>query len=105
MNRKKLMCLLIVFIPLFLGIFITPPGMYIGTQETADSKTVELSNGELIEIAPDEVVTEYHISDAPTEVSGTGDPLYADESGVRIDTFTDQEMYYNSGTSTIDTAN
>jgi len=99
-----MMGLLLVLLPLFLGMFISPPGWVVNSQD-AESKSVELSNGELIEIAPDEVVTEYHISDAPTEVSGTGDPLYADESGVRIDTFTDQEMYYNSGTSTTDTAN
>ncbi|MHA1135707.1 MAG: hypothetical protein ACTSSE_04405 [Candidatus Thorarchaeota archaeon] len=104
MKIKKMMGLLLVFLPLLLGIFITP-GTYVGSQETAESKTVNLSNGDTLEIAPDEVVTEYHISDAPTEVSGTGDPLYADESGVRIDTFTDAEMYYNSATSTTATAN
>ncbi|MBE0526507.1 MAG: hypothetical protein IH631_06160, partial [Candidatus Thorarchaeota archaeon] len=104
MKIKKMMGLLLVFLPLLLGMFITP-GMYVGSQETAESKTVDLSNGETLQIAPDEVVTEYHISDAPTGVSGTSDPLYADESGVRIDTFVDEEMYYHSGTSSVDTAN
>ncbi|TFG31188.1 hypothetical protein EU528_06875, partial [Candidatus Thorarchaeota archaeon] len=105
MRTKKMMGLLLVLLPLFLGIFITPGNMMYDGQETAESKTVELSNGETLEIAPDEIVTEYHISDAPTEMSGTSDPLYADESGVRIDTFTDENMYYHSGTSTVDTAN
>ena len=105
MRTKKMMGLLLVLLPLFLGVFITPGSLLIDRQDAAESKTVELSNGETLQIAPDEAVTEYRISDAPTELSGTGDPLYADESGVRIDSFTDQEMYYDSGTSTIETAN
>ncbi|MGY5879408.1 MAG: hypothetical protein RTV31_04110 [Candidatus Thorarchaeota archaeon] len=105
MKIKKMMGLLLVLLPLFLGMFITPGSVMYNGQETAESKTVDLSNGETLEIAPDEVVTEYHISDAPTEKSGTSDPLLADESGVRIDTFTGEEMYYDSGTSSIETAN
>jgi len=105
MRTKKLMGLLLVLLPLCLGVFITPGNLILDGQETAESKTVDLSNGETLEIAPDEVVTEYHLSDAPTEASGTSDPLLADESGVRIDSFTDEEMYYHSGTSTTDTAN
>ncbi len=105
MKVKKIMGLLLVLLPLFLGMFIAPTGGVVDSQENAESKTVDLSNGETLEIAPDEVVTEYRISDAPTELSGTGDPLIADESGVSINSFTDQEMYYNSGTSTTETAN
>ncbi|TFH02240.1 MAG: hypothetical protein E4H14_17800, partial [Candidatus Thorarchaeota archaeon] len=105
MKIKKMMGLLLVLLPLCLGMCISPSSMIPGGQETADSKTVDLSNGETLEIAPDEAVTEYRISDAPTGMSGTRDPLYANESGVRVDTFNDAEMYYHSGTSTVDTAN
>ncbi len=96
--------MLIVFLPLFLGILIIPENPLAFTQESADSKTVELSNGEVIQIAPDEVITEYALSDIPTQQSGTGDPLLADESGIRIDTFTDKQMDYVSASQTTTTA-
>jgi len=105
MRTKKMMGLLFVLLPLCFGMFITPGNLVLDGQETPESKTVDLSNGETLDIAPDEVVTEYHLSDAPTEVSGTSDPLYAEESGVRIDSFTNEEMYYDSGTSSVETAN
>ena len=105
MKIKKMMGLLLVLLPLFLGMFITPGSVMYNGQETAESKTVDLSNGETLQIAPDEAVTEYRLSDAPSGMSGTSDPLTADEYGVRIDSFTDEEMYYHSGTSTVDTAN
>ncbi|MGD9396985.1 MAG: hypothetical protein PVJ05_11195, partial [Candidatus Thorarchaeota archaeon] len=104
MKLKKKIGLLIVLLPLFLGAIIVPENPLAFAQETADSKTVELSNGETIEIAPDEVLQEFHLSDVPTQQSGTGDPLYADESGVRIDTFTDEQMDYVSATQTTTTA-
>ena len=92
MKLKKMIGLLIVFLPLFLGILIIPENPLVFAQESVDSKTVELSNGEVIQIAPDEVLQEYHLSDIPTQQSGTGDPLLADESGIRIDTFTDEQL-------------
>ena len=69
MKIKKMIGLLLVFLPLVLGVFITPPGLYAGPQESAESKTVDLSNGDSLEIAPDEYVTEYHISDVPLLLS------------------------------------
>ncbi|MFX1604773.1 MAG: hypothetical protein ACFFDD_02595 [Promethearchaeota archaeon] len=104
MKLKKKIGLLIVLLPLFLGVLVVPENPAFFAQETADGKTVELSNGEKIKIAPDEVLQEYHLSDVPTQQSGTGDPLYADESGVRIDTFTDEQLDYVSATQTTTTA-
>ncbi|MBN2230117.1 MAG: hypothetical protein JW779_11065 [Candidatus Thorarchaeota archaeon] len=105
MRITRLMGLLLILLPLLLGVFITPPVWRAGTQDSAESKTVELSNGEKIQIAPDEYIEEYHLSDAPTQMSGTGDSLRANESGVRVDTFTDEPLYYNSAGSTTTTAN
>lgn len=96
--------MLFVLLPLFLGALIVPENPLAFAQDTADSKTVELSNGEVIEIAPDEMLQEYHLSDVPTQQSGTGDPLNADEFGIRIDTFTDEQMDYVSATQTTTTA-
>lgn len=96
--------MLIVLLPLFLGAIIIPENPWAFAQETADSKTVNLSNGESIEIAPDEEIQEYHLSDVPTGQSGTGDSLLAEESGIRIDSFTDEELDYASATQTTTTA-
>ncbi|OLS30757.1 MAG: hypothetical protein ThorAB25_07690 [Candidatus Thorarchaeota archaeon AB_25] len=104
MKLKKKIGLLFVLLPLFLGALMVPENPLAFAQETADSKTVELSNGEVIEIAPDEILQEYHLSDVPTQQSGTGDPLNADESGIRIDTFTDEQLDYVSATQTTTTA-
>ena len=92
MKIKKKIGLLIVLLPLFLGAIIIPENPWAFAQETADSKTVNLSNGESIEIAPDEEIQEYHLSDVPTGQSGTGDSLLAEESGIRIDSFTDATL-------------
>ncbi|TFG33770.1 hypothetical protein EU527_06785 [Candidatus Thorarchaeota archaeon] len=105
MRTKKMMGLLLVLLPLFLGTFITPPGWVAQGQESAESKTVELSNGGLLQIAPDEIVQEYPLSDIPTGLTGTGDPLYANESGVRIDTFEDKRLYYNAASSSTTSVN
>ncbi|MFW9957914.1 MAG: hypothetical protein ACFFCT_07585 [Candidatus Odinarchaeota archaeon] len=105
MRTKKMMGLLLVILPLILGILITPQSWTAKSQNNPDSKTVELSNGEKIQIAPDEIIEEYRLSDAPTGISGTGDPLKANESGVRVDTFTGEQLYYDSIGSTTTTAN
>ncbi|MHA2056409.1 MAG: hypothetical protein ACXACG_00485 [Candidatus Thorarchaeota archaeon] len=105
MKLKRKIGLLIVLLPLFLGAVIVPENPLAFAQETADSKTVELSNGEAIDIDPDEVLQEYVLSDVPTQQTGNGDPLLANESGVRVDSFTNERMYYRSGTSSLDTAN
>lgn len=96
--------MLIVLLPLFLGAIMVPENPFAFAQETADSKSVELSNGEVIQIAPDEVIQEYSLSDVPTQQSGTGNSLLADESGIRIDTFTNEQMDYVSATQTTTTA-
>ncbi len=105
MKYKKKIGLLLVLMPLLLGTLITPYDPTDIAQETAESKTVELSNGETLQIAPDEVLREYSLSDAPSELSGTGDSLLTDESGLRIDTFTGEDLYYDSAGSTMTTAN
>ena len=105
MKLKKKIGLLIVLLPLFLGALIVPENPVAFAQETADSKTVELSNGETIEIAPNEVLREYHLSDVPTDMTGSGDPLYANESGVRVDSFSRETMWYYSAGSSLTTAN
>jgi hypothetical protein len=105
MRTKKMMGLLLVILPLILGMMITPPSWTRESQNDNDSKTVELSNGDTMQIAPDETVKEYRLSDAPTQMSGTGDPLKANESGVRMDTFSGEQLYYESTGSTTTTAN
>ena len=101
MRTKKMMGLLLVFLPLLLGLLVTPPGWVADNQGTAESKTVGSSNGEQNSVAPDKAVQDYQLSDAPTVSEGTGDPLYANEYGVRVDSFQDQNLHYDSaGSST-----
>jgi hypothetical protein len=104
MKAKRMIGLLLVFLPMVMGAVIVPPSFTADSQGTAESKTVELSNGELIEIAPDEVVYEYRLSDLPSLLSGAGDSLLANDYGVRVDSFTDARMDYDSGTSSLTTA-
>ncbi|TFG34548.1 hypothetical protein EU527_02725 [Candidatus Thorarchaeota archaeon] len=104
MRPKKMFSLLLVIFPLFLGMMIIPSGWTISSQNDIDSDIVVLENGETIEVAPDEVLMKYVISDIPTSLSGTGYPLEVAEYGTRTDSFTSEQMvYYPSGT--ITTAN
>ncbi len=104
MRTKRIMGMLLVILPLILGVVTVPPGWAIGPNGGAGGETVVLDNGDTIEVAPDEVLLKYVISDLPTSLAGTGDPLIASEYGTRIDSFIDQRMvYYPSGT--ITTAN
>ena len=105
MRTRRSIGLLIVIVPLILGIMIVPPVWISESKNETDSRTVELSNGDTIQIAPDEIVEEYRLTDVPTQMSGAGNPLRANESGVRVDTFTGENMYYDSSTSAITTAN
>jgi hypothetical protein len=104
MRTRKMMGLLLVILPLILGIMITPQAWTEGTQNSTDSKAVELSNGDTIQIAPDEMVEEYRLADAPSQMSGTGDSLRVNESGMRIDAFTGEQLYYDSSSSSTTTA-
>ncbi|MCK4568620.1 MAG: hypothetical protein KAU48_15030, partial [Candidatus Thorarchaeota archaeon] len=79
MKLKTKLGLLVVILPLILGAFIVPESSYSLAQNDSGSKSIDLSNGDVIEIAPDEVLREYSLSDAPTSKSGTGDSLLADE--------------------------
>ena len=105
MKLKTRIGLLVVILPLILGAFIVPDSSYSLAQNDSGSKTIELSNGDVINIAPDEVLREYSLSDVPTSKSGIGDSLLADESGIRVDTFIDERMKYYSDSSTLTTAN
>ena len=104
MRTKRTVGLILVILPLILGIMILPPGWAIDSKRGLDSETVVLDNGQKIVVAPDEVLMKYIISDLPTSMAGTGDPLIASEYGTRIDSFIEQRMvYYPSGS--ITTAN
>ncbi|MHA1944376.1 MAG: hypothetical protein ACW96M_08275, partial [Candidatus Thorarchaeota archaeon] len=104
MKLKKKIGLLLVFLPLILSAIIIPDTS-IALLENTEGRSIELSNGETIEIGPNEVLEEYSLSDVPTSNSGFGDPLLANESGVRVDTFTNEHLLYNSGTTSLTTAN
>jgi hypothetical protein len=105
MRKRKMMGLLLVILPLLVGLMIIPQITTEGAGNNSDSKTVELSNGDTIQIAPDEKVEEYRLTEAPTQISGTGDSLRVNESGMRIDTYTGEQLYYDSGSSSTTTAN
>jgi hypothetical protein len=104
MRTRKIMGLLLVILPLFLGMMIVPQ-VWTEGQDNSDGKTVELSNGDKIQVAPDETVKEYRLTDTPTQISGTGDSLKVNESGNRVDTFTGNQLYYDSSGSSTTTAN
>lgn len=101
MKTKRLLGLILVLFPFILGMMIIPPGWTARLQDEEDGNLVVLDNGETIEVAPDEVLMKYVISDVPTSLTGTGDPLIVSEYGARTDSFTNERMaYYPSGTTT-----
>ncbi|MFW9793124.1 MAG: hypothetical protein ACFFEE_02385, partial [Candidatus Thorarchaeota archaeon] len=104
MKLKRKIVLLIVFLPLILSAIIIPE-ISNAAEKSEEGRTVELSNGETIEIGPNEVLKEYSLSDVPTSSSGHGDPLLANESGVRVDSFSNQNMHYYSDTTSVAGAN
>lgn len=101
MNLKKKLGLFIVFLPLIFSAIILPET----PMTRAGGRNIQLSNGETIELGPNEVLNEYSLSEVPTGSSGFGDPLEANESGVRVDTFTEEHLHYYSGTQFLTTAN
>ena len=66
MKLKSKMCLLAVILPLLLGAFIVPETSYSFAQSDTENIVIDLSNGDVIEIAPDEVLQEYVLSDGGT---------------------------------------
>ncbi|TXT54637.1 MAG: hypothetical protein BAJATHORv1_60134 [Candidatus Thorarchaeota archaeon] len=86
---------------------ITPnlvPSQYIGSQPE-DSRIVDIGNGDTIEIAPNEELHKYVLTeDGWVEVNATSSPLIGSEYGNRSDTWNDRSMsYFTDNTTTTDT--
>ena len=99
MAVKRVLFVLLVLLPLLSSLGpVSQPSSSSGDDE---STIVDLGNGQTIEVGPDEVLTKYVLSSAPSEVTGTASALLASEYGTRTDTFSDRTMvYYPSGTLT-----
>ena len=105
MNARKLLYVVLVLLPLTVGSLSLDLQTMSAIPDGNGSTLVDVGNDQFIEVGPDEVLRTYSLSDIPTEVQGTGDALVGQEHGVRTDSFTDQSMYYNSSSSSIDAAN
>lgn len=64
------------------------------------SRLIELEDGNVIEVGPDEILYRYDLSASPSSVSGIGYALNGSEYGTRVDTFTDSSMFYDSSAGT-----
>ncbi len=69
------------------------------------TELVDIGNGNMIEVAPDEVLIKYTLSGVPTVITGTASSLYSNEYGIRTDSFSRLIMRYypSSGTTTTST--
>ncbi len=105
MKMKKGVYLLLVILPMIMGGLVAPMLFQEDVNGTGDTRKVVLETGEEIELAPDEVLYTYRLSDAPTAISGVGDPLLGSEYGVRTDSFSAERMNYDSATQNTDTVN
>jgi DNA-binding beta-propeller fold protein YncE len=94
MRKRKMMGLLLVILPLLLGAVVPPSSSNMSPQTRPNDEIVDLGNGQTIEVAPDEVLMKYIISDIPSSQSGNGNPLIASEYGTRTDTFSNERMVY-----------
>ncbi len=99
-HRKKIILFFGVILPLLTGILLFPlqQGAMIPNED--GSNYYETDSGDLIEIGSDETVYEYRLSDVPTQMTGTSDSLSASEYGNRTDSFSNVQLYYDSGTQT-----
>ncbi|MFW9918765.1 MAG: hypothetical protein ACFFED_04150, partial [Candidatus Thorarchaeota archaeon] len=100
MHSKKVIVLLAILVPLLFGLMITPGSLSAANIGDSDTQLYETDAGDLIEIGMDETVYEYHLSDTPTQQTGTGDSLITSEYGNRTDSFSDESLFYDSGTQT-----
>ena len=103
MDKKKLLVVFGMLVPLLCGIAVSPFVPNRPLAEGAGTKVNEPqagNTGNTGNAGANQVITKYDLSGAPTELSGTGDSLNASEYGNRTDSFTDQPLYYNSGTQT-----
>ncbi|MHA1770421.1 MAG: 6-bladed beta-propeller [Candidatus Thorarchaeota archaeon] len=108
MRLAKSIYFVAILIPMLLLVSANIPAIAPSdsTSESDDgTRTVDLGNGDTIEVGPDEVLYKYVISQAPTSQTGSGDPLIVSEYGKRTDTFSDLSMQYDSGSQTTTTSN
>ena len=65
---------------------------------------VDLGDGQIIEVGPDEVLETFSLSDVPSTLEGEGSPLVVSEYGQRTDHHDDLELaYYPTNTTTTQT--
>ncbi|TFG11721.1 hypothetical protein EU537_11545 [Candidatus Thorarchaeota archaeon] len=103
MKKSGSICVLVsVVIILMLGSFMVPS--YSSSTHEGDNtdvineKMVDVG-GEKIPLAPDESLYVYTLSQAPDTHSGTATAQNASEHGVRVDSFNDISLQYDSATS------
>ncbi len=82
----------------------------IGTQNVIPTSVapgvelVDLGDGQIIEVGPDEVLESFPLADIPSTIEGQGSPLVVSEYGQRTDTHDDLQLaYYPTNTTTTQT--
>ena len=105
MKKRERFYAVLVILPFIVGSLFLASGLPVMDGQTRQSEIVDLGNGVVVEVGPDEILQSYSLSDILTEYSGTGDSLTGSEYGVRTDSFANEEMWYDNGPQTTTTAN
>ncbi|RLI61730.1 MAG: hypothetical protein DRO93_03435, partial [Candidatus Thorarchaeota archaeon] len=104
MRYTRSLTAIVLLVPLLLMVVVDNHLSVLPVDERQPT-VVDVGNGQMIEVAPDEVLYKYVISAAPTSQSGTGTPLTAAEYGTRTDSFSDLSMSYDPATQATTTSN
>ncbi|MHA1636964.1 MAG: hypothetical protein ACTSUB_03010, partial [Candidatus Thorarchaeota archaeon] len=104
MPRGRISLVIFLMMPLVLGsLFFSVVPMSTGLLQNRTNEALHDSPPEIFEY---ELFDQEHsLSSVPSQITGTGEPLSTSEYGNRTDTFTNEQMLYDSGTQTTTTAN
>jgi hypothetical protein len=109
-NMQKLIPIVLIATLLFASAFLASsisyatPSSTSGSSSTGDVRRVDIGNGEYIDLAPNEVLHKYVLTDQGwTEWTGTSDSLIGSEYGNSTNSFLNRQMKYvpGSGTTTV----
>jgi len=111
-NTRRLVPIILLVALMIAPLFLTPQASIavatpnLDADTSSDVRIVDIGNGEFIELAPDEELHRYVLSDQGwTEWTGFSDPLNGSEFGNSTNIFLDRQMTYipGSGTSSVQT--
>ncbi|MFW9844867.1 MAG: hypothetical protein ACFFEV_09845, partial [Candidatus Thorarchaeota archaeon] len=108
-NIRRLLPLAFLIVMMLSPIFVTPQGDLPNVsqsipQDSNDTRLVDIGNGEFIELAPNEELHRYVLSDQGwTEWAGISEPLTGSEFGSSTNNFDDLQLLYTPSGGVTDT--